>query len=130
MVSKGSASAEFFVFVARAMAAEFFFKVVAGHHFGFGGALGKDHPDELAAGGASLQGKGGARLIPAVGPVEIDGAFFHDLANFFFADLPAVHATERMFGVNQRRRMTVECLFFLGLVPAANEESHENESQE
>ena len=48
---------------------------------------------------------------------KIDDAFFHDVANIFTADVPAVHAAKGVLGIVQVGRMPVEEFSPLGLAP-------------
>ena len=99
------------------MAFKILLKVIAGDHSCFIGALRQYNPDVFSAARAALQRKDGTRAGPPVRLVEINDALLHDLRNLLFADVAAIHAAKRMFGIIDHCRMAVESLVLLRFVP-------------
>jgi hypothetical protein len=84
------------------------FKIVAGNNFCFIAALGKDHTEFVSITRLALQGKGWTRPVIAKAFVEVDNSFMHDLIDFFFCNVAAIHTAQSVFGIIQVCRMTVK----------------------
>jgi hypothetical protein len=112
------------------MAANRIFQRITSHDGGFIGALCKKNQHAFTAGRSALQGKGGTGTSAPVGAIEINYPFFHDFFNLFFVDLAACHLAHCLAGIVQLRRITVESLFSLRLIPSPDQENEENKQEQ